>query len=147
VETAEQTIERLEAFSEALASGYHGKKIREYFIKRGISSNLAEGIYIALEKEHPPQEFMKLLRVSIRESLRSLNFDPSGNAESKADQKGFVLELLREMGGHRGVDYAAFVNTAISNGITYQFIDEVVRSLLADGQCYEPKIGIIRLIS
>jgi uncharacterized protein len=51
------------------------------------------------------------------------------------------------MGGHSGVDYAAFVDTAISNGITYQFIDEVVRSLLAGGQCYEPKIGIIRLIS
>jgi hypothetical protein len=46
-----------------------------------------------------------------------------------------------------GVDYAAFVNTAISNGITYQFIDEVVRSLLVGGQCYEPKIGVIRLIS
>ncbi len=51
------------------------------------------------------------------------------------------------MGGHNGVDYAAFVGTAISNGITYQFVDEVIRSLLVGGQCYEPKIGIIRLIS
>ena len=147
VDTAEQTVERLEAFSEALASGHRGEKIRAYLLERGISSDLAEGISIALEQERSPQEFVKLLRSSIREGLRSLDFDSEGNAGSKADQKEFVLELLREMGGHSGVDYAAFVDTAISNGITYQFIDEVVRSLLAGGQCYEPKIGIIRLIS
>lgn|GEM_PF-3023150 len=76
-----------------------------------------------------------------------MDFDSEGNTGSEAGQKEFVLELLREMGGHMGVDYAAFVNTAISNGITYQFIDEVVRSLLVGGQCYEPKIGVIRLIS
>jgi hypothetical protein len=51
------------------------------------------------------------------------------------------------MGGHNGVDYAAFVGTAISNGITYQFVDEVIHYLLAGGQYYEPKIEIIRLIS
>ena len=147
VDTAEQTVERLEAFSEALASGYRGEEIREYLLERGISSDLAEGISIALEQESSPQEFVKLLRVSIREGLRSLDLDPEGYAGSKADQKEFVLELLREMGGHNGVDYAVFVGTAISNGITYQFVDEVIRSLLADGQCYEPKIGIIRLIS
>ena len=147
VDTAEQTVERLEAFSEAMASGYRGEKIREYLLERGISSDLAEGISIALKQERSPQEFVKLLRGSIREGLRSLDFDSEGNTGSEADQKEFVLELLREMGGHRGVDYAAFVNTAISNGITYQFIDEVVRSLLAGGQCYEPKIGVIRLIS
>lgn len=147
VDTAEQTVERLEAFSEAMASGYRGEKIREYLLERGISSDLAEGISIALKQERSPQEFVKLLRGSIREGLRSLDFDSEGNTGSEADQKEFVLELLREMGRHRGIDYAAFVNTAISNGITYQFIDEVVRSLLAGGQCYEPKIGVIRLIS
>jgi hypothetical protein len=147
VDTAEQTVERLEAFSEALASGYRGEKLREYLLKRRISSDLVEGISIALEQERSPQELVKLLRDSIREGLRSLDFDSEGNAGSKADQREFVLELLREMGGHSGVDYAAFVDTAISNGITYQFIDEVVRSLLAAGQCYEPKIGTIRLIS
>jgi RPA family protein len=147
VDTAEQTIERLEAFSEAMASGYRGEKIREYLLERGISLDLAEGISIALKQERSPQEFVRLLRGSIREGLISLDFDSEGNTGSEADQKEFVLELLREMGGHMGVDYAAFVNTAISNGITYQFIDEVVRSLLVGGQCYEPKIGVIRLIS
>jgi RPA family protein len=74
VDTAEQTIERLEAFSEAMASGYRGEKIREYLLERGISLDLAEGISIALKQERSPQEFVRLLRGSIREGTQTLGF-------------------------------------------------------------------------
>jgi len=106
VDTAEQTVDRLEAFSDALAQ----------------------------------------LRVSIREGLRALNFESEGPAGAKTDQKEFVLELLREVGGGKGVDYATFVDAAVSRGVPEELVEEVVRSLLAGGQCYEPKIGIIRLV-
>lgn len=144
VDTAEQTVERLEAFSDALASGYHGEELREYLIEKGVSSELAQGISIALERERAPQEFIKLLQASIREGLKALDLD--GGTGDKADQKEFVLQLLREMGGSKGVDYAAFVDAAISRGIPEQIVEEVIRALLAGGQCYEPKIGIIRLV-
>ena len=146
VDTAEQTVDRLEAFSDALASGYHGETLREYLLERGVSEELAEGISIALERERSPQEFAKQLRASIREGLRVLSFESEDPAGAKADQKEFVLELLREMGGGRGVDYATFVDTAVSRGIPEELVEEVVRSLLSGGQCYEPKIGIIKLV-
>ncbi len=145
VDTAEQTVERLEAFSDALASGYNGEELREYLLKKGISSELAEGIFIVLERERAPSEFIKLLRASIREGLKTLDLDSEGTG-AKADQKEFVLELLREMGGSKGVDYAAFMDAAVSRGIPEQVVEEVIRALLAGGQCYEPKIGIIRLV-
>ncbi|KAF5028472.1 hypothetical protein DSECCO2_658670 [anaerobic digester metagenome] len=50
------------------------------------------------------------------------------------------------MGGGKGIDYSAFVDAAVSRGIPEELVEEVVRSLLAGGQCYEPKIGIIRLV-
>jgi RPA family protein len=146
VDTAEQTVDRLEAFSDALASGYHGETLREYLLERGISEELAEGISIALERERSPREFAKQLRASVREGLRVLSFESEAPAGAKADQKEFVLELLREMGGGRGVDYATFVDAAVSKGVPEELVEEVVRSLLAGGQCYEPKIGIIRLV-
>ncbi|AKB73588.1 Glycerol dehydrogenase [Methanosarcina lacustris Z-7289] len=146
VDTAEQTVDRLEAFSDALASGYHGETLREYLLERGISDELAEGISIAFETERDPREFAKQLRVSIREGLRALNFESEGPAGAKTDQKEFVLELLREVGGGKGVDYATFVDAAVSRGVPEELVEEVVRSLLAGGQCYEPKIGIIRLV-
>jgi uncharacterized protein len=146
VDTAEQTVERLEVFSDALDSGYRGEKLREYLLERGVSPELAEGISIALDRDRAPQEFLKILRASVREGLRTLDFESEGDARAKTYQKEFVLELLREMGGNRGIDYAAFVEAAISRGIAEEVVEEVVRSLLAGGQCYEPKIGIIRLV-
>ncbi|NLO30978.1 MAG: DNA-binding protein [Methanosarcina mazei] len=146
VDIAEQTTDRLEAFSDALASGYRGEILREYLLERGISEELAEGISIALERERAPQEFAKQLKASIRGGLKSLNLESEDNEEAKADQKEFVLELLREMGGGKGIDYSAFVDAAVSRGIPEELVEEVVRSLLAGGQCYEPKIGIIRLV-
>jgi RPA family protein len=143
VDTAEQTVERLVTFSDALASGYHGEELREYLIERGISSELAQGILIVLEK-NASQEFIKLLRASIREGLKALDFD--GGTGAKADQKEFVLELLKEMGGSKGVDYAAFMKEAVARGVPEQVVEEVIRILLSGGQCYEPKIGIIRLV-
>ena len=146
VDTAEQTVERLEAFSDALASGYRGEKLREYLLDKGVSPELAEGISIILERERAPQEFAKLLRASIREGLKSLDFDSENTEGANADQKEFVLELLKEMGGYKGVDYGAFVDAAVSRGIPEEYVEEVVRSFLEDGQCYEPRIGIIRLV-
>jgi uncharacterized protein len=146
VDTAEQTVERLEAFSDALASGYRGEKLREYLLEKGISPELAEGISIILERERAPQEFAKLLRASIKEGLKSLDFDSENTEGANADKKEFVLELLREMGGNKGVDYATFVDTAVSRGIPEDVVEEVVSSLLEGGQCYEPRIGIIRLV-
>jgi len=146
VDTAELTVERLEAFSDALASGCRGEKLREYLLEKGISPELAEGISIILEREHAPQEFAKLLRVSIRECLKSLDFDSENTEGADTDKKEFVLELLREMGGNKGVDYATFVDTAVSRGIPEDVVEEVVSSLLEGGQCYEPRIGIIRLV-
>jgi uncharacterized protein len=145
VDTAEQTIERLETLSNALASGYRGEKLRQYLLEKGVSSELSEGISISLERQRASQEFVNLIRTYIKEGLKFLDFDSESNA-CNADQKEFVLELLREMGGNRGIDYAAFVDAAVSKGVSEEFVEEVVRSLLATGQCYEPRIGIIRLV-
>jgi len=41
------------------------------------------------------------------------------------------------MGSHNGVEYAAFFGKAIANGVFSQFIDKIVRSLLAGSQFYE----------
>lgn len=151
IDTAEQTVERLGAFSEALLGGYRGEELQKYLAGRGISSELAEGISIILEENSEPNyesgKFAKLLRTCIFEGLQTLELGMETPAGIKGDQKELVLELLREMNASKGVDYATFIDTAVSRGLKEDVVEDVVRSLLSSGQCYEPKIGIIRLVS
>jgi len=146
VDAAEQTVERLEAFSDAVASGQRGEELREYLREKGVSGELAEGISIALEGKRAPEEFAKLLGVFVKEALQALEFDSENPAGTDGDRKEFVLELLREMEGGTGVDYATFLEAAASRGVPEELVEDVVRSLLSGGQCYEPRIGIIRLV-
>jgi RPA family protein len=146
VDTAEQTVERLEAFSDAVVSGYLDEELRGYLLEKGVSGELAEGISITLERVRAPEEFAKLLGVFVKEALQALEFDSENSSGADGDRKEFVLELLREMDGGKGVDYAAFLEVAVSRGVPEELVEDVVRSLFAGGQCYEPRIGIIRLV-
>ena len=147
LDTAEQTIERFEAFSVALSGGCRGEELQKYLVDQGIFPELAEGISTALEGDSDPEKFAKMLRTCILEGLQTLELGIETPAGVKGDQKELVMELLREMNASKGVDYAAFVDTAVSKGLKEEVVEEVVRSLLSSGQCYEPKIGIIRLVS
>ena len=69
IDTAEQTVERVEIFSDALDSGYSGEELKRYMLGKGISPELAEGIYIALERERAPQEFP--LKLPLLQKLHS----------------------------------------------------------------------------
>lgn len=151
VDTAEQTVERLEAFSRALSSSLFGPELSKYLEKTGVPAELAEGISLALEQEggrkQDPCEFLRQMEGALKEGLRALDLDSAGaeGAEgAEADLKEFALELMREMGEGKGVDYGTFLREAVSRGIPEETVEEAVRALLADGQCYEPRIGVIR---
>ncbi|MDD3041446.1 MAG: DNA-binding protein [Methanosarcinaceae archaeon] len=149
VDTAEQTVERLEAFSKALSSGFSGFELSEYLVKTGVPAELAEGISLALEQEGGRHhgEFLRQLGGALKEGLRALNLDSKDAEGAEADIKEFALELMREMGKGKGVDYGIFLKEAAFRGVPEETVEEAVRSLLAEGQCYEPRIGVIRPVS
>ncbi len=54
---------------------------------------------------------------------------------------------MDELDKGKGVDYAELLSVAVSRQLNEKTVDFAVRSLLAKGQCYEPKAGILKLIS
>ncbi|MDD4749300.1 MAG: DNA-binding protein [Methanosarcinaceae archaeon] len=144
------TLERFEAFSEALLSDFSGLKLSEYLQKNGVSPELAAGISLALARDWEGKlgtregldAFLSQLGKVIKEGLSSLDLD--SDEKAGADFKAFALELLKELGGGKGVEYAKFLEVAVSKGISEELLDEALRSLLSDGLCYEPRIGVIR---
>lgn len=149
VDTAEQTVERLEAFYRALESGLReeGAELSEYLKEKGTLPELSDGISAAFEKGYISELFSKQLGETVKESLQALDFDAGGTDGAEADHKEFVLGLLREIGGGKKVEYTVLLETAVSRGLFEDAVKEAVLSLLAEGQCYEPRVGLIRPVS
>ena len=147
VDTAELTLDRINIFSDALSSGLKGSKINEYLTKKGVPENQVEGIVLALDYYQTDEGYLKGLKTALRDSLRSIDLTGSGGLAVEADNEEFILGLMKEMDVGKGVDYGGLIETARFRGMSENAVDAAVRSLLSNGQCYEPRIGILKVVS
>lgn len=147
VDTAELTLERINTFSDALSSGLKGSKLHDYLTREGVPASLAEGIVLALDYYHTDEVYLHGLKRSLRDSLKSIDLSGSGVSVVEGDNEEFILGLMKEMDVGKGVDYGELIAIARSRGMPENAVDAVVRSLLSNGQCYEPKVGILKIVS
>lgn len=144
VDTAELTLDRIDAFSMALSTGLRGKEVYEYLQNENVPSHMAEGICLALENYQTDSKYLDLLKTAVRDGVMSI--DLGAATPSMKDSEEFIIDLMKEMDSGKGVDYGELIEVAGSRGMAEEDVDVAVRSLLSKGQCYEPRIGIIRLI-
>ena len=147
VDTAELTLDRINTFSDALSSGLKGSKLNEYLTKGGVPESLAEGIVLAFDYYHTDESYLKRLKTALRDSLKSIDITCSGVSAVEVGNQEFILGLMEEMDVGKGVDYGELIETARCRGMSENAVDMAVRSLLSNGQCYEPKIGILKMVS
>ncbi|MBN1133743.1 MAG: DNA-binding protein [Methanosarcinaceae archaeon] len=147
VDTAELTLDRINTFSDALSSGLKGSKLNEYLIKGGAPESLAEGIVLAFDYYHTGEGYLQGLKTALRDSLKSIDLTCSGVSAFEVGNQEFILGLMEEMDVGKGVDYGKLIETARFRGMSENAVEIVVRSLLSNGQCYEPKIGILKMVS
>ncbi|MBN2489163.1 MAG: DNA-binding protein [Methanosarcinaceae archaeon] len=147
VDTAELTLDRINIFSDALSSGLKGSELHEYLTMKGAPENQAEGIVLALDYYQTDEGYLKDLKTALRDGLRSIDLTGSGGSAVEADNEEFILGLMKEMDVGKGVDYGELIGTARSRGMSENAVETAVRSLLSNGQCYEPRIGILKVVS
>ncbi len=139
IDTAELTTERMDIISDLilLDTDWTG-----YFDENGISSDIAEGIRIALEKYNTGQDYLREMIIMLLECLKSVE---STEAESTKDtNEKIILRILNEMDQGRGVIYEKLIDAAKQHGLSEEEIDEATSSVLSKGKCYEPRIGILK---
>ncbi|MGM0771504.1 MAG: RPA family protein [Halobacteriota archaeon] len=144
IDTAELTLDRVESFSEMLSSCEVFPDGCEYIEKKGYSSELSEGICLAIDNYGTGSDYLDEMRSVIKKCIFSIDLAPSDDVEKNMDS--VIMELLEELDEGKGVDYSRLISVANSRDINDKAVDSAVRSLLSKGSCYEPKIGIIRPI-
>lgn len=146
VDTADLTLTRLDLLCDIFSSGKRGEYLAELIKLKGIDSDSSEAILEAIEFYGTDQEYVSEFKQIIREALLSIRENAGLQVKKEDHAENVILEILKALDQGKGVRYSCLLEEAKSRGITEDFSDAGVRSLLAKGECYEPKLGILKLI-
>lgn len=140
----------------------------EHYDVHSIIKDISEAVESAINTVIPPSEFttasVPIKRDFEAETGETKNFD-DGAVESEREQnenvetenanakierlkanKGLFIDVLKDLDSGSGVPYDELIEYMSSKGLSEDEVEEVARDLMNDGKCYEPKIGILKLV-
>lgn len=147
VDTAELTLDRLDIYSMALSTGLKGSELYNYLVQYNVSSELADGISLSFGYYQTDESYIEELKKAIKDCLESIDLETDESSENEANIEEFLIEIMKELDEGKGVDYGALIDLAKNRGVSEKTVEDVVSTMLSNGKCYEPRIGIIRIIS
>ena len=151
VDTAELTLDRVDAFSMAISSGLTGTELVDHLLQNNIPQGLTEGISLALDHYHTDTGYLHRAKDVVADCIKTIGSGSGSGLGSDGEiavpDEDIILELMKKMDLGKGIDYAELIIIAKSHGMAENMIVAAVRKLLAKGMCYEPKIGILKVVS
>jgi len=66
--------------------------------------------------------------------------------ETEKEPKEVLAAIIDKLDTGRGTTYSMVVETAQSAGIGAELVELSIKELMAEGRCYEPKIGVLRKV-
>ena len=72
--------------------------------------------------------------------------DDAAPQEEQPDGKEQVYELLGSLDSGGGVPVSELTDQSRQIGLTGEQVDDALKGLMAEGRCYEPKIGVLRRV-
>jgi hypothetical protein len=67
-------------------------------------------------------------------------------APIQIEPKEVLAGIIDKLDTGKGTSYAMVVDAAISAGIDAESTEAGIKELMAEGRCYEPKIGVLRKV-
>jgi DNA replicative helicase MCM subunit Mcm2 (Cdc46/Mcm family) len=72
--------------------------------------------------------------------------EASTTTDVLARNKERVLLTMNELESGSGVPYDSLIETLETQGLEEEDVEDAVQELMDEGKCYEPKLGILKLI-
>jgi hypothetical protein len=66
--------------------------------------------------------------------------------EIPPEPKEQIAAILDKLDSGKGVPYSMIVESALASGMNAMFVESGIKALMAEGRCYEPKIGTLRKV-
>ncbi|HEY9205581.1 MAG TPA: hypothetical protein VIO58_06630 [Candidatus Methanoperedens sp.] len=94
---------------------------------------------------------MELIEDAVSEAVGTLETDikKTGNEneiETEPEPKEIVAAIIDKLDKGKGTTYASVLEAALSAGMDGESVESGIKELMAEGRCYEPKIGVLRKV-
>lgn len=146
LDTAELTLKRLDLLSQMFLDQMHGEDLAGSLRSSGIDPESSEAILDAVAFYGTDQDYISKFKQGVRKALLSIKENAGTETQQKDNAENLIFELLKELDSGKGVQYSCLLKEVESQGIPEEVADAVVRSLLAKGECYEPRLGVLKLV-
>ncbi len=66
--------------------------------------------------------------------------------EKTPEPKEIIAALIDKLDTGRGISYSLVVEASQNAGINPESVESGIKELMAEGRCYEPRIGVLRKV-
>jgi RPA family protein len=94
--------------------------------------------------QSPQPETARLKEEELDEG--TISIEPAGPEENKPEPDEIVYELMGIMDKGSGVPVTELVDESKRSGLTDKQVNDGVKTLMSEGRCYEPRIGVLRRV-
>ncbi len=141
-QTAALTMRRIYVVEKALASGFRGEELTWHLIQ---ATEDAPGVSRAIDHYQLTYSSLQAYKQMVITALSSIA-EPVAPEAPAVDLNAIVLEAVARLDAGEGARYEDVLEGLRKSGYDAEAIDGALDQLMGEGRCYEPKIGIIKLI-
>lgn len=149
--TARLSLEKIEVMRKALATGLRGAELARHMMP---VTNDAEGISRAIDHYSVTSNTLDAYKQMVANALSTvidtmpLVKDETGDsiAPDEAALQDMLTEAIVSLDSGEGASYEAVLSEMSKLGYSGEDVEKRIISMMENGQCYEPRIGIIRII-
>lgn len=144
--TALFTLQAIRNMERALETGLRGAELERHL--RPITID-ATGIARALDHYQVTADRMDVYRRMAMDALATIvNVAPPEKADIPGDgmAQAIIEDMIQRLDRGDGVSYEALLDAAGKLGYEEAAVEKTLNALMDAGRCYEPRIGILKLI-
>ncbi len=144
--TALFTLQAMRDIGRALESGLRGAELERYM--RAFTAD-PEGIVKALDHYQVSPDRISAYKQMVLDALSTIidAAPPENTGDSDSGMAKAVIEdLIVRLDRGEGVSYEALLEASGKLGYGEEIVEKTLNALMDAGQCYEPRIGILKLI-
>ena len=146
--TAHFSIQAMKVMEKAMESGLRGAELARHI---SVFSEDAPGIAKAIDHYALTPNALDPYKRMVIDALATI-VDASLPSDVEAQPSGdhlqlaIILDMIGRMDKGEGVSYEALLDETVKHGYSEEEVERAINSLMDGGRCYEPRIGILKLI-